>query len=272
MTVPSILKRENAPVSDEAWAAIDAQASQTLQDNLVARQLVDFVGPMGWDCASVNTGRLKISQPGAEVPWGQREILPLLEIRIPFTLSQFELDNLTRGAKDVDLDPVDEAALKAAKFEDNAVLNGFKDGQIRGLGDASEHKPVTLPKSAADLPGALASAVKSLSLANVLGPYHLVLEPETYFDLMSQTKGVAYPPHRILQDLLDGGSITRSPVVTGGLVCSGRGEDFELTVGKDFSVGYASHDREEVEFFLTESFTFRVIEPRAVVALKPARK
>ncbi len=270
--MPSILKRQNAPVSDEAWAQIDAQALATLQDNLVGRQLVDFQGPLGWEIAAVNTGRLKISKPDAEVPWGQREVLPLLEIRIPFTLSQFELDNVTRGAKDVDLDPVEEAATQAARFEDGAILNGFKDGQIKGLADASEHKPIAMPKSAADLPGAVASAVQALVQANISGPYNLVLEPRMYFDLMSQTKGAAYPPHRIIQDLLEGGSVSRSPAIKGGLLASGRGGDFELTVGKDFSVGYASHDREEVEFFLAESFTFRVIEPRSIVPLKPAGK
>jgi hypothetical protein len=42
-------------------------------------------------------------------------------------------------------------------------------------------------------------------------------------------------------------------------------------LGQDFSVGYASHDRDKVELYLTESFTFRVLEPAAaVVALRPA--
>lgn len=270
--MPSILKRENAPVSDAAWREIDAEASRTLRDNLVGRQLVDFVGPLGWEAAAVNTGRLKVAKPGSSVPWGLREVLPLMEIRIPFTLSQWELDNISRGAADADLDPVTEAATEAAQFEDNAILNGFKDGQIKGLADSTEHKSVTMPKSAAELPGAVGQAVKALSIANIGGPYTLVLGTDAYFDLMSQAKGVGYPPSRVIRDLLQGGSIVRSPVVKGGLVVSTRGEDFELTVGKDFSVGYAHHNNEEVEFFLTESFTFRVIEPRSVAVLKTAGK
>jgi uncharacterized linocin/CFP29 family protein len=46
------------------------------------------------------------------------------------------------------------------------------------------------------------------------------------------------------------------------------------------SIGYAAHDRESVELYLTESFTFRVLEERAAVFLRrgpsekarPARK
>jgi len=46
-----------------------------------------------------------------------------------------------------------------------------------------------------------------------------------------------------------------------------RGGDYELHVGQDWSVGYLGHDRQTVELFLTESFTFRVLEPAAAVPL-----
>jgi len=51
-------------------------------------------------------------------------------------------------------------------------------------------------------------------------------------------------------------------------VLSMRGGDFELTVGQDLSIGYASHDRTTVELYLTESFTFRVLEDKASIYLK----
>ena len=59
----------------------------------------------------------------------------------------------------------------------------------------------------------------------------------------------------------------RAAAIEGGVLLSVRGGDYELTVGQDLSVGYAAHDRETVELFLTESFTFRVLEPKAAVAL-----
>jgi uncharacterized linocin/CFP29 family protein len=39
----------------------------------------------------------------------------------------------------------------------------------------------------------------------------------------------------------------------------------ELTVGQDFAIGYHGHTAAEVNLYITESFTFRVIEPEAVV-------
>ena len=45
-------------------------------------------------------------------------------------------------------------------------------------------------------------------------------------------------------------------------------EDLELTIGRDFSIGYQSNDAQSVRFFATESFTFRVLDPSIIVKLK----
>jgi uncharacterized linocin/CFP29 family protein len=66
-------------------------------------------------------------------------------------------------------------------------------------------------------------------------------------------------------------SLVWAPALQGGAVLlSTRGGDYELTVGQDLSVGYAIHDRADVELFLTESFTFRVLEEKAAIFLKRA--
>ena len=49
-----------------------------------------------------------------------------------------------------------------------------------------------------------------------------------------------------------------------------RGEDFELMVGQDLSIGYTSHDATTVTLFLEESLTFRAAGPEAAVALRYA--
>lgn len=55
------------------------------------------------------------------------------------------------------------------------------------------------------------------------------------------------------------------------MLLSHRGDDFQLSVGQDLSIGYAGHDREKVHLYLTESFAFRVLERGAAVYLKPRR-
>jgi uncharacterized linocin/CFP29 family protein len=46
-----------------------------------------------------------------------------------------------------------------------------------------------------------------------------------------------------------------------------RGGDFVLDCGQDLSIGYLSHDAENVHLYLEESISFRVIEPDAGVAI-----
>jgi uncharacterized linocin/CFP29 family protein len=63
------------------------------------------------------------------------------------------------------------------------------------------------------------------------------------------------------------GPLVWAPAVDGAIVMSLRGGDFELTVGQDLSIGYASHDERSVRLYLLESFAFRVLTPEAAVAM-----
>jgi uncharacterized linocin/CFP29 family protein len=68
---------------------------------------------------------------------------------------------------------------------------------------------------------------------------------------------------------LVGGPVLESELVSDGLLASLRGGDFEMILGQDFSVGYETHDSRSLRLFVTESFTFRIIEPAAVARLVP---
>ena len=46
---------------------------------------------------------------------------------------------------------------------------------------------------------------------------------------------------------------------------SSRGGDLELIIGQDLAVGYETHTSEKVKLYFTESFTFRILEPAAVI-------
>lgn len=53
------------------------------------------------------------------------------------------------------------------------------------------------------------------------------------------------------------------------MVLSLRGGDFELVLGRDVSLGYDSHDADDVRLYLEESVTFRLPGPEAAVVLEP---
>ena len=88
-----------------------------------------------------------------------------------------------------------------------------------------------------------------------------------YAALASQVTADGRSFLQVIQTLIEG-PVLWSPVLQGGLLLSTRGGDFELTIGQDLAIGYAAHDRERVQLYLTESFTFRVLQPNAAVEFR----
>lgn len=263
-----ILRREMAPIAEAAWKQIELQSSRILKGNLSGRKLVDFCGPFGWQFAAVNLGRLDVgSREDVDgVGWGMHKVLPLVEIRVPFTLRIWELDDVERGAKNPDLEALTEAARKVAAFEETAIYRGFGGAGIRGMLESSSHPPVPLSSDRSRFTESVELALLAIQKADIGGPFALVLGTEPYKWLMVGDPE-DYPLRNRIEALVTGG-IHWSPVLEGGAVLSRRGGDFEMTVGQDLTIGYKIHTAQEVELYYAESFTFRVLEPAAAVELK----
>ncbi len=263
-----ILKRALAPVSSRAWEEIDEQAVKALKAHLSARRFVDVTGPLGWDYAAVPLGRLNVAEGGCkkeEVCCGVHSVQPLVEARVSFELDRWELDNIERGAKDPELAPVIEAAVKMARFEEKAVYEGFEKGCIAGLLQAGSDQAMDLfCGTGAEILTTLAKAVRHLQDEAVEGPYALVAGPALW-DVL-QTRAEGYPLRKRVESLVD--EIILAPHFDGALVVSLRGGDFELVVGQDYSIGFEEAGNGKVRFFLSESFTFRILNPSAVVPFK----
>lgn len=263
-----ILRRERAPLSEIAWKEIDLQATRILKGNLSGRKLVDFCGPHGWDFAAVNLGRLEVDHDEEidGISWGLRKVLPLVEIRVPFSLRIWDLDDMARGAKTPDLRNLKEAARKVAHFEETAIYHGFASAAIEGMLGVSSHPPVPLSPDRTRMTESVEVALLAIQKAEIGGPYALVLGTEPFKWLMAGDPH-AFPLRERILSLITGG-IHWSPVLDGGAVLSRRGGDFELTVGQDLSIGYKLHDEHFVELYFAESFAFQVLEPDAAVELK----
>jgi len=259
-----LLKRNLAPILPEVWKLIDQEASRTLKLHLAGRKIVDFQGPHGWGLAAVNTGRLELLEGSGspDVAMGLREVQPLVEVRVPIKLSIMELDTVARGASNPDLAPVILAAAQTARIEDTAIFGGLARGRIKGMLASSPHASIKLG-DIGELPRVVVDAKEVLRRAGVSGPYVLVLGTSLH-DQVFATIEEGYPLAKRIQPLVDK-PIVRAEAIQGGAVASMRGGDYELTVGQDLSIGYAYHTKTEVELYLTESFTFRVLEPTAAV-------
>jgi uncharacterized linocin/CFP29 family protein len=262
-----ILRRSLAPITEAAWAEIEMQAARIIKGNLSGRMVADFDGPHGWGLAAINLGRVTIpEQKGAGgVQWGMREVLPLVETRVSFTLDLMELDSISRGSKNPDLAALEKAAEKAALFEEKAVYTGFKPGGMEGILPSSPHKPLTMGKRPQDYQSTVERAIVAVEEKGIGGPFDLVLGTVPFMALMDGDER-GYPLKKRIEDVVRG-EIRWSPALQGGVVISRRGGDFEFTLGQDFSIGYYGHDKQHVELYITESFAFRVLEPRAAVVL-----
>jgi uncharacterized linocin/CFP29 family protein len=260
------LTNELAPIPEPAWDKIRKDAADALREHLVGRRVVDFDGPHGLTFGAQNLGSLDLVELGAGVLAGLRAVQPLLEVRVPFTLSRRAVDDAARGAPDFETGSAVEAARRLAELEDRALLDGLAAARIRGLGQASPYPSTPLGQDPLAYADVVASGLIQLDDAAVAGPYALLLGSAPYRRLVATSSN--YPPLQHLTKLL-GGPVLHSRVLEGGLLVSLRGGDFRLTVGQDATIGYTRHDAERIDLYLLETFTFLVLAPEAVVRFAP---
>ena len=183
------LHRELAPISQAGWEAIDAEARARLVTNLAARKLVDFAGPHGWSYSATNLGRTStIPGPSEGTRAAQRHVLALVELRAEFTLAHAEVDDVERGATDLDLSPLDRAALQMAMGENVTVFHGYQAAGIRGITECTSHDPVLLSEEIGKYPSSVARATNSLRQAGIAGPYGLAVGPDIYTRIIETTE------------------------------------------------------------------------------------
>lgn len=262
------LYRELAPINADAWAEIEEEARRTLARYLGGRRVVDVHEPRGFDLAAVGTGHRRPATAVAEgVQSTRREVNPLVELRVPFELTRAAIDDVTRGSRDSDWQPLKDAARQIALAEDRLIFRGYPDAGVKGILPETSNPTVPLPADVADYPEAVAKALGDLLLAGVNGPYALVLGTGPY-TLATGGAEDGYPVLKHLEKLVDV-PVVWSQALEGGAVLTTRGGDFDLWLGQDISIGYQSHTADAVTLYLEESLTFQMQTSEAVVVLLP---
>jgi uncharacterized linocin/CFP29 family protein len=268
MSGMSNLHRELAPITPSAWSQIEEEARRSFKRHLAGRRVVDVTGPQGPELAAVGTGHLTdIEPPDADVRARLRDARRLVELRVPFTVSRAAVDDVERGSQDSDWQPVKDAARVMAFTEDRAVFDGYQAAGIEGLRARSSNPVLTLPADPDGYPDAISSALTALRLAGVGGPYSVLLGADEY-RAVSETSDHGYPIAKHVANMIDG-DVVWAPALTGAYVMTTRGGDFELRLGQDLSIGYSSHDRENIELYFQETLTYLTYTDEAVVVLRP---
>src|ERR1700734_2663065 len=260
------LHRELAPISDAAWAQIEEETARTLKRYLAGRRVVDVPPAGGIVLPGVGTGHLKqIASPAEGILARQREVKPMVELRVPFELDRQQIDDVERGADDSDWQPAKDAAKLLAFAEDRAIFEGYAAAGIGGIRQGTSNPRMPLPADIRAYPDAIAQALTQLRLVGVNGPYSVLLSADAYTGL-SEPSDNGYPVLEHVKRLVDG-HIIWAPAISGAFVLTTRGGDFGLYIGEDVSIGYLSHDDKTVRLYLEETFTFLLLTTEASVAL-----
>ncbi len=265
-----LFKQHLAPIADEAWEEINETAEKVLKTTLSARKVLHVNGPLGLDTPAIPTGTLELTDQNKdnEVSAGLYNVDRLLESRITFSLSRWELDNVLRGKKDVDLDILEAAAEKLARYEENTIYNGNKKANIKGLVDFAKHK-LSMSDDVNENLQAIAEGLLKLQDAYTEKPYMLVVGDDLFKIINQVYDG------KLLVDAIETlieGKVVHSKVLKGALLLPFDHDDLELTIGQDYTVGYESHDNESVKLFIMNAFTFRVLDENLIVYYKYYKK
>jgi uncharacterized linocin/CFP29 family protein len=260
------LHRELAPISSAAWSQLEEEVARTFRRSVGGRRVVDVKGPGGIELSAVGTGHQRaINAPQQGVDAKLREVKAFVELTVPFELQRDEVDAVERGANDADWQPAKDAAQELAFAEDRAIFDGYKAANIVGVREGSSNEPLSLPADLADYPNAISDALEALRLAGVDGPYSVLLGADAYTAL-SEARDQGYPVLQHIKRIVNG-EIIWAPAIEGGCVLSMRGGDFELHLGQDLSIGYASHTDTAVRLYLRETFTFLMLTSEASVSV-----
>ncbi|MGL5786480.1 MAG: family 1 encapsulin nanocompartment shell protein [Bacteroidales bacterium] len=260
----NFLKRELAPISAEGWEFIDGRATDVIKANLSARRFLSVKGPLGRETEAIPTGKMEINSD-SEVPFGVYKVMPLVEQRIHFTMNRWELDNIDRGAIDINTFNLDEVVKKAARFEESVIYNGLVEADITGLKKSTEHKVLAFGKTYEETLGNIMKAISILKNSYSPKPYALVLSSEkwSYLNLIGKDSEFI---KNMTNDLNI--SIIISNYIDNAYLLPIDNENFELTIGQDFAIGFQSMTAKEVDLYITSSFTFRVLDPTLLVVFE----
>lgn len=265
------LRRNAAPLSEKAWKEIDETAAAMFKQTVVARRIVDFDGPRGWNHVATQLGTFKpetVSTQSGKVRFSLPDALLLTEIRSDFTLSWSDIDIFERVGPTLESKAIEESARETALAEDGLVF--FGSSQSAGL--LKHHDTPRIALSDWSVPGRVVTdilaAVEKLDALGIKGPYEVVLSPHHYYSYLRQTgEGGAYPAAKQLGIVIE--KVHNSPVIDGAALFSTRGGDFLLTVGGDFTVGYRSHNDTAVHLFCVETVAAQLLTPEAVCLIRP---
>src|SRR5262245_29582684 len=121
------LRRSAAPLSEKVWKEVDDIAASMFKQTVVARRVVDFDGPRGWNHVATQLGTFKPAQTPpttGTVRFSIPDVILLTEIRADFEIAWADIDIFERVGPTLESKSIEEAARQMALAEDAFLFYG----------------------------------------------------------------------------------------------------------------------------------------------------
>lgn len=254
------LGRDEAPIGAELWTMLDGTMVAAAKSQLSVRRLFEIEGPYGFGLKSVPLDDQVVEDGVATAP-----CLPLVWLNRSFFLGKRDLAGYEYAGIPPNLSTLAEAAIAAARQEDDALLHGI--GGAPGLMDypGTAHADLSSWDKVGTAASDLIGAVTALDESGFHGPYVLGLSPRRY-NLLFRRYEMGGTELEHLSQVVK--SVVKLPALEDGGVLIAEGRQYaSIVIGQDLSLGFVGPTKDALEFSLSESLALFVREPRAISIL-----
>ncbi len=254
------LLRDEAPIGADVWTMLDQTMVGAARSQLSVRRLFEIEGPYGFGLKSIPLDDRVVAEGVETSP-----CLPLAWLTTSFMLGKRDLAGYEYAGVPPNLGKLAEAAIMAARKEDDVLLNGAGGSpglmNLPGAGTSPLGKWDKLGGAANDLIG----AVTALDAEGFHGPYILGLSPRRY-NLLFRRYEMGGTELEHLSQMVR--SIVKLPALEDGGVLIAEGRQYAaIVIGQDLTVDFVGPTVDALEFSISESLALLVREPRAIRVL-----
>ena len=258
--------REDAPIEPDTWKVLDAAMVAAARPVLVGRRLLSVEGPYGFGLKSVPLEDMQIEEDVFA-----SSSIPVPQIATSFSLSKRDLAAYEREGLQLNLNPLVDAAVRAAEHEDRIVLRGSPPLiGLLGYGGISS-QALTAWDDLGTSAGDIIQGVTALDKAGFHGPYAVALSPARYNQLYRRHPVGAFSELEQIQTIVTDG-VFKAPVLeSGGLILNTGRFYASIVLGQDMTIAFIGPTKDMLEFAIVESLALVVRRPGAILALTEER-
>jgi uncharacterized linocin/CFP29 family protein len=251
------LMRDDAPMSEAVWKAIDNMVATVVKKQLVGRRVVPMVGPLGW---GVEVAPLIGFGTEDNIVIAQEiDYIKLQQLEAEFRVRLKHMAMADQTPYPMDLGAVATAAVDIAKQEDTLVLLGLMEGApTEPLGDWS------VPNGPFS---AVANAIGNMRNNAFDGPFALIMGHAMYAQLASLREYGQSEIERV-ERLVEAGIFSSSVMPDNQvLVVSPQSWNMDIVVGQDIATAFVGNEGLSLGFVILETLVLRVKRLGAAVVL-----